>query len=180
MTTRPIFRASAVEAHRRRSEKDVLPRLVQAPVKVTSWLLLALLVVAALAATFVHVPSYVNATGAIVGSGQADGGTRAVVFVSPGKSDEVRVGQPVRLVTGSSTEQDAVVGRVDRAPVGPESIRRRFDVPGAALPDGRSVVVTARLTQRLDGRSHAGSPLSARVRVGAQRCLTLLISLVRG
>jgi hypothetical protein len=176
---RTIFRESAVEAYRRRTEKAVLPRLVSGPVIACFWLLLGTLLAAMLVAWSVRVPTYVGASGVIVSRGeqhQQVGGTpAAVLFLPPDQSPHMRVGQPVHGQIGSSaTYMDGVVAKVEPALIGPDAARKRYRIDGASdLVTEPSLVVTVRLGRPLSRSAYGGSRITARVEIGSERLLAL-------
>jgi hypothetical protein len=178
MPGRTIFRESAIEAYRRRTERDIVPRLVARPIIVGCWLLLGTFVAAALVAWSVRVPTYVGASGAILAGAErppAGGGrTGAVLFLSPDRSSDLRDGQPVRAQIGSSGRfVQGAVTRVERRLIGPAAARRRYRI-GADLVTEPSIVVAARLDARLRPETYGGSRITARVEIGSQRLLGLL------
>jgi hypothetical protein len=167
---RRIFRDSALEAYRRRTNKDVVPRLVTGPIAACFWLLLAMLVGAALLAWAVRVPAYVPA------SGKLERDTRAVLFVPPDEAARVRPGQPVRGQIGSSGRYvRGAVERVATDVVGPDLARARYRFADASdVVMQPSIPVAVRLAEDLPRRAYAGSRLTAQVEVGSERLLALL------
>jgi hypothetical protein len=174
MPDRTIFRESAVEAYRRRTERDVVPRLVSRPIIVCCWVLLGTFVAAALAAWSVHVPTYVDASGVIDGSSR---GTAAVLFLPTAQSARLRAGRPVHVRVGSSgASLRGEITNVERGLIGPAAARRRYRIAGAPdLVTEPSIVATARLGTRLRSDAYGGSRITARVEVGSQRLLGLLL-----
>ncbi|HYZ82322.1 MAG TPA: hypothetical protein VE571_13680, partial [Solirubrobacteraceae bacterium] len=124
---RSIFRQSAIEAHRRRKERDIVPHLVPAPVIACAWLLIATLAGAAVVAWSVRVPTFTSASGVVVGE------RAAVLFAPPDDAARVTPGRPVRGQLGSSGKPvDGVVTTIDAGPIGPETARRRYRIGGSA------------------------------------------------
>jgi hypothetical protein len=176
VATRSIFRESAVEAYRRGTEKDVVPRLISRPIVVCSWALLAVLIAAAGGAGDVPVPASVTASGILRTPEASSAGDEpaAVLFVLPDRSAQIRPGQPVHLQIGASSPRPAtgVVTEVEKGPVGPDEARARFDADVVSQP---SVVVTVRLDDTLPAVGYAGSRITGRVEVGSQRVVDLLL-----
>jgi hypothetical protein len=167
---RRIFRASALEAYRRRTEKDIVPRIVPRPVIACLWLFLAMLLGAALLAWSVRIPTYVRAPGVVRGD------RAAVIFIGVDDSARVRPGRPVSGRIGSSdTYMRGAVADVPTGTVGPDAVRERYGAQGAAdLITQPAVPVTVRLADALPAQSYAGSRVAAQVEVGSQRLLGLL------
>jgi hypothetical protein len=166
---RAIFRESALEAYRRRSERDVVPRLASTPIIACAWLLVATLLAAALIAWSVRVPAYLGATGVLLGRDA----TAAVVFAPPERAAEIRAGQSVRVRIGSSANPVAgVVARVQPGLIGPDEARRRYGLAGVITEPSTGVLI--RLRRSLSPRTYAGSRVTARVEAGSQRLGALI------
>ncbi len=180
MPDRPIFRESAIEAYRRRREKDVVPRLISWPIVVCLWLLLAIVLADAWVSWSVRVPTYVSASGSVLSGAarpEADGrGTAAVLFLPPEASSRVRVGQAVHVQVGSSGRYvDGVIVRVEPGLVGPDEARERFGTSrDRGVITGPSTAAVARLERPLSPAAYAGSQVTARVEVGSRRPLELV------
>jgi hypothetical protein len=171
---RSIFRQSAIEAHRRRRERDIVPRLIAAPVIACAWLLIATLAAAAVVAWSVRVPTYTDASGVVVGE------RAAVLFASPGDAARMTSGRRVGGQLGSSGRPvDGVVTTIGAGPIGPETARRRYRIGGGApLITEPATAVRVRLDDVLPRQRYAGSRLTARVQVGSERLLSLLRGVV--
>ena len=170
MAGRAIFRESAIEAHRRRSTRDVVPRLVPGPVIACCWVLLATLLGAVLVAWTVRVPTYVGASGVVVGR------RAAVLFVSPDDSTRLRPGRPVHGQIGSSGRYvKGAVAKVDAPLIGPTSARKRYGIrAGTGVLTEPATSVAVRLAATLPPGAYAGSRLTARVESGSRRLLALV------
>jgi hypothetical protein len=179
VSDRAIFRESAIQAYRRGTAKDIVPRLTSRPVIVCLWLLLAVLVASAAAAWSVQVPTYVDAQGVILRSGAqaglSGGKTTGVLFLPPDQSAHMRAGQPVHALIGSSgPSASGVVARIEPGLIGPDTARARYRFePGAGLVRQPWTVVLVRLGQPLPPAAYGGSLLTARVEIGSQRLLAL-------
>jgi hypothetical protein len=167
---RTIFRESAIEAYRRRTERDIVPRVVPGPVIACFWLLLLTLMGAVLVAWSVRVPSYAAASGVVVRE------NAAVLFLPADDAARLRTGSTVRGQIGSSGRSvEGTVAKIDARLIGPDTARQRYRPRGGAdLITQPSSVLTVRLTDALPTESYAGSRLTARVQIGSQRLLGLL------
>jgi hypothetical protein len=170
MPARPIFRQSALEEYRRRTARDVVPRLVSTPIVACLWALVATLAGAVVMAWSVRVPTYAAATGAVLGP------RTAVLFVPPARSARLRAGRPVQIQIGSSVAHaSGVVAKVQPRPIGPDAARERYRLHGGAdAVTQPSTAVTVRLDHALPAAAYGGSSVTARVQTGAQRLLALL------
>jgi hypothetical protein len=169
---RSIFRESALEAYRRGTEKDVVPRLVPGPVVAGTWALLVVLACAVALSWVTSVPAYQSARGIVLADGD---GKRpaAILFVPPDRAPDVEAGQRVHLEVGvvPTRYAEGVVVGVGREAVTPAEARQRFGTDAVAEP---SVIVTVRLESAALATAYAGTEVSGRVRVGTQRPLDLL------
>jgi hypothetical protein len=176
---RVIFRENAVQAYRRGTAKDVLPRLTLRPIIICLWLLLAMLLAAAALAWSVRVPAYVDAQGTVLPNGArggpAGGTTTAALFLPADQSPHVHVGRPVHVRIGSSGQSaSGAVVRVEPGVISPDAARAtyRFD-PGADVDPQPWTVAIVRLERSLPPSVYSGSLLTARVQAGSQRLLGL-------
>jgi hypothetical protein len=180
VTVRSIFRETALDAYRRGTNKDVVPRLTSRPIIVCMWLLLGALVAATSLASSIRVPAYVGASGVILGSAEqvrpAGGGTAAVLFVPPDQSAPLHSGQPVQGQVGSSGAYvHGAVATVEPGVIGPDTARNRYGLAdGSDVITRPSNVVIVRLEEALPPTAYGGSSLTARVEVGSQRLLGLI------
>jgi hypothetical protein len=172
--TRPIFRESAVEAHRRRAGKDVVPRLASRPVTVAMWALIATLAGAAVVAWSVRVPTYVPAAGVVLGH------RTAVVFAAPDDLARMRVGGPVQVQIGSAgTHVRGALARTVPGVIGPDAARKRYGLSVAPdLVTEPVSVAIVRLGARLPA-TYRGSRLSAQMKTGSERLLELFPGLAK-
>lgn len=179
MAQRVIFRGSAVQAYRKGTAKDVVPRLTLRPIIVCLWLLLAVLIAAAALAWSVRVPAYVDAQGTILPTG-AEGGpggatTTAALFLPADQSPRVHAGQPVHARIGSSgPSASGAVVTVEPGVISPEAARAKYRFePGADVGRQPWTVVLVRLERSLPPEAYSGSFLTARVQAGSQQLLGL-------
>ena len=188
MPERTIFRQTAVEAYRRGTEKDVIPRLVSRPIAVCRWLLLMLLVAATALAWWVTVPTYVGASGVIVGPGDAEppgAPTAALLLLPPENAEHVRVGRPVRLQEGSAgteaqgvdvqgVDAQGVVAAVEPGVVTSDTARQRYPVLAPGLVTQPSIIVVVRLPAPPPPGLTPGVRVTAQVQTAERRLITLL------
>jgi len=178
---RTIFRPTAVEAHRRGMENDVIPRLVSRPVMVCRYLLLTVLLAAAALSWTVQVPAYVSASGVLTGpadSAPSGAPTTALLVLSRQDAPRVGIGRPVRIQAGfSATVVQGDVARVEPGVMNPQEARHRYPALGPDLVTQPSVVVVVRLAVPPPSGSTVGSRVTAQVQDGTQRLIAFLSGL---
>ena len=180
MATRSIFRETALEAYRRNTARDVLPRLTSWPVVASCWLLVGGLLAGAVLAWSLQVPAYVTGSGYVLDDLRAamirSSGPTAVVLVPPQQAGRLRPGQLVQAQLGASGP--AIEGRIARVEPGliaPDAAMARYGFsssPGAAAEPMAAVVVT--LPGSGSVTENAGTQLDARIRVGSHRLLSFV------
>jgi hypothetical protein len=176
---RTIFRESALEAYRRNTTRDVLPRLTSWPAIACAWALIGVLGAVVVLTWSVRVPMYIGASGVILsGTDQVAGSgteTAAVLFVPPDQSGDLRIGQPVHGWIGSTDAPVAgAVIRIEPDLLGPDAARERYGLGDRAdLVTQPSNVVIVRLRQGLSPSAYGGSRVNAQIQVGTQRLLAL-------
>jgi hypothetical protein len=177
VSDRPIFRESAVEAFRRGTEKDIVPRVIARPIVICLWLFLGALLAGVLIAWSVKVPSYAGATGVVLGARDhaTRGVTSAVLFVTPDERAQMRVGRSVHAQVGSSgTHVPGMIVKVEPGLIGPRAAARRYRLHAASdVIDEPSQAVIVKLSKALSGAAYDGSRLTAKVQVGSRRLLKL-------
>ena len=172
---RTIFRQTAVAAHRRGTEKDVIPRLASRSVTVCRWLLLAVLVTAAALLWMVSVPAYVSGSGVLTGPGTP---TTALLVLPQEDATRVAAGLPVRIQVGSSaTVTQGEVSRVEPGVITPQEAPQRHPELGPDLVTQPSVIVVVRLAAPPPSGSTTGSRVTAQVQDGTQRLIAFLSGL---
>jgi hypothetical protein len=180
MAGRALFREGALEAYRRATGRDVLPRVTSWPVVLCSWLLLAGLLAAALLAWSVRVPSYAAGPGLVlVPAQQRSDRSVVVLFLPPDQSARVRPGQIAQgRIDDSGPSVHGEVTIIERDLVGPTEARARFQLDnGSDLVTQPSTVVILRLEENLPPSAYAGSHVTAQVRTGSQPLLASLPAL---
>lgn len=178
MADRTIFRDAALEAYRRRTNRDVVPRVTSWPIIVCLWLLVALLLGAAAVAWSVRVPTYISASGVMLAGGDnpaATGGMNAALFVPAQQSTRLRVGEAVRAQIGSAGGYAAgKIVVIQSGVVSPDEARSRYRLGGATdvITEPSRVVIVA-LDEAPRSTDSGGSRLVARIQVGSQPILAL-------
>jgi hypothetical protein len=176
---RAIFRESALQAYRRGTARDVVPRLTSWPVIACLWLLLAGLVATTAVAWSVRIPAYVGAQGVILPNGAQAGpgsaGTAAALFVPSDQSAHVRPGQAVHTRIGASgPAAPGAVARIEPGVITPDKARAKYGLePGADIARPPWTVVIVRLGRSLSPAAYGGRLLTAQVEIRSQRLLAL-------
>jgi hypothetical protein len=174
---RTLFREGALEAYRRATGRDVLPRVTSWPVVLCSWLLLAGLLAAALLAWSVRVPSYAAGSGLVLAPEEQRGDRSVVVlFLPPDQSAQVRPGQLAQGRIGASGPSvHGEVTTIEHDLIGPTRARARFRLDNSSdLVTQPSTVVIVRLEENLPPDTYAGSLVTAQVQTGSQPLLAFL------
>jgi hypothetical protein len=177
---RMIFRESAIQAYRKGTAKDIVPRLTSWPIIACLWLVLAVLVGATAVAWSVRIPVYVGAQGVILQNsaqaGLSGGRATAALFLPPDQSAHMRLGQTVHARIGASGPSAlGAVARVEPDVIGPDKARAKYGFePGAGTVQQPWTVVIVRLGQSLPPAAYGGRLLTAQVQIGSQRLLELL------
>ncbi len=163
-------------------EKDVVPHLISWPIIVSLWCLLGGLFAAGFFAWYAQVPTYVSGTGIIIAKGDmlqpAYEKTVAIVFLPPDQSPHLRTGLPVDIQIGSAgTHVQSTIAQIEPNIMSPDAIRQRYQLDGAdaLLITQPSKVVIIKLGTVQPATAYAGSFLTARIEVGSQRLLPLLL-----
>lgn len=182
MPEKTIFRQSAIQSYKQRTEKDVVPRLISWPIIICLWVLLGILLVAGFFAWYTQVPTYVSGSGIILAHGDMlqPGKMVAVVFLPPDQSAHIRVSLPVDIQIGSAGMHiQSTIAQVEPNIMSPDAARQRYqlDSADALLITQPSRVAIIKLGTGQLAATYAGSLLTARVEIGSERLLALLPSL---
>jgi hypothetical protein len=184
---RQFFRKEALEHYARSREKDILPRSVAPPVFIFFWVLLGLLLAAAVLAWQVQVPVYADASGFIGQNGQTSAlpgdETTAVLFVPANAAAALHAGQSITVqvaLTGQTFS--GTIATVGSSVLTPDEARQQYALTGdlALVIRQPSVVVTLNLGSALPPGVFAGSSIIAQVQVGTQSLISLLPDLLKG
>ncbi|WP_433502242.1 hypothetical protein ACQP04_20900 [Pseudonocardia halophobica] len=178
MAGRTLFREGALEAYRRATGRDVLPRVTSWPVVLCSWLLLAGLLAAVVLAWSVRVPTYAAGPGLVPDQQRGDQSV-VVLFLPPDQSAQVRPGQIAQGRIGASGPSvRGEVTTIERDLIGPAHARDRFHLDNSSdLVTEPSMVVIVRLEENLPTNAYAGSHVTAQVQTGSQPLLASLPAL---
>lgn len=177
LSRRTMFRDKALQYYTQSREKDILPRFVTPPVFLFLWMLLVLLLAAAVLAWLGQVPTYVTGSGVVLSQVSKDGGAVSVIFLPATPSLHVQPGLPVRLQVGATGPVlSTTVATVDDAVISPAQARQRYKLTGdlASVITQPSIVITAMLGASTPAKTYAGSTVSAQAQVGSRRVLSLL------
>jgi hypothetical protein len=177
-------RADAVQRYLSAREDALLPRFVSRQAIACLWLLLAVYLGSAAAASLVRVPVYASGPAVVLDERvpQAAAGPLPVVavFLPPTSARQVRVGQKLILDARAGRKRRiARVAAVEAEVRGPDRLLLRFSLSGAAAAavTRPSVVALARWSggdARETAAAHAGRVYRAHVEIGACRAISFL------
>lgn len=181
---RSVYRPEAVQRYTEGRERAVLPRFVSPRILVCLWLLLLLLVAAAVLAWFTEIPVYAAGEAVVVRRSDptfpVPDDVVAVAFLPAEELVHLRPGQMLLLELDNSGRQLASeIVMVEREISSPEAVRTRFALDattGLTVKQPVAVVVT-HLTAPpgdLPATSYVGSTYPVQVAVQSRRVLTLL------
>jgi hypothetical protein len=182
MTTRRIFRESAVRRYNERLERVELPRYATMPWTRLAWAVggLMLLLAALLSAT--RLPFFAVGPGVVIHNDATDG--TAVAALLPAEyAAQLRLGQTAQLsLMADSAPEDALsatVTAVEPMPLSPAAVRARYGLDAAtgALVEGPVAVVL--LSFNLPADQWEGSVADVRIEVGSRSVLSLVPGLDR-
>ena len=183
-----LFRPEALRRYMGRNEQAVLLKLVPPKKVALLWLLLCLLLACVLAAWLTRVPVYTPGAATLIGPGEEsvgrDGSTvELLLLAEPDDLGRLAEGQRVFVWRGASNRViEARIERVEPRTYGPEEVRARFGLEGAAARRVRApmTVALARAEKSPGGLSALESDgfLEASIEVGT-RPVVAYIPLVR-
>jgi hypothetical protein len=180
VASRSIFRETALEAYRRNTARDVLPRLTSWPVVASCWLLVGGLLAVAALAWSLQIPTYVTASGFVVDDLRAamiqSSGPTAVLLVPPGQAGRLHPGQLVHAQVGASGATiDGRIARVEPGVIAPYLAMERYGFSSTSDADAAPMAaVVVSLPGSGSVTENAGTHLSARIRVGSHRLLSFV------
>ncbi|MBN1594692.1 hypothetical protein JW933_02085 [candidate division FCPU426 bacterium] len=160
-----IFRSEAIEQYIREREESVLPRWIRPPVFKIIWLLVALVLAAGIAASFMRIPVMACGQGWCVPPAAADARPAAdvqmVLLLPASVQGRLRRGQPVSIRnTPAFRHGEAVIIEVEPGLLSPADLYSRHPgilAAGAAIRQPQAVAL-ARWTPL--AQAEAGSGLS--------------------
>jgi hypothetical protein len=173
---RPIFRSKAMQHYARSMEKDVLPRTATPPVFIFLWILLALLIAAAVIAWLGQVPVFVTGSG-IIEPEQGSSNAVAVGFLPANYLSKVQAGQPVQLqIASTGQEMSGAIEHVEPGIISPAQARQQYNLGDASslVVPGPSVAVTVKFNSSIQASTYAGSIVHVQAQIGTERILSLL------
>ena len=173
----PFFRSRALQHYLEGREESVAPRLISPPVFACLWILLLLLVLGIVGASFFKIPVYAPGV-AIVTRGacaaKADCKLMIVALLPPESLSRLRVGQTIYLEqAGNSDRLRASVTGVEPAVESPETIRSRFGID-KSLALGLDHPAAVAIAKWDGADAYAGSVLPVQVEFGSRRILPFL------
>jgi hypothetical protein len=174
----PFFRSRALQHYLEGREESVAPRLISPPVFACLWILLFLLVVGIVGASFFKIPVYAPGV-AIVTRGacaaEADCKLMIVALLPPESLSRLRVGQTIYLEqAGNPDRLRATLTGVESAVESPETIRSQFGIDDKSLALGLDHPAAVAIAKWDGADAYAGSVLPVQVEFGSRRILSLL------
>jgi hypothetical protein len=176
----PIFRQNAVKHYMQSREKDTLPRFISLPIALFLWALLGLLLVVGLLAWYEQIPTYATGQGAVLSSRYmsqyTDQGAVVAAFFAVDQAKHLHAGQSVavKLTASSASTLEGTILAVDAA-VSPDSAISHYGLSSTtALSITQPSVVAIIKLDAVSPSLYAGSTLTANVRVGSRRIISLL------
>ncbi len=179
---RQIFRQKAIEQHRLRQERDVLPPWTRPRVAVFLWILIGLLIGTCILLWSVRVPTLVTVNGVVTQMPEKrgtllTGDVVAVILLTPAQRSLLHSNLPVtiRLITSGVTMHQSLTF-VESRMLGPDAIRDRYHLQGnqTQLLSGPQIIALVRLGASQEAPELVGSVCQADVQVGSRRVLSLI------
>jgi hypothetical protein len=174
---RSIFRREALRHFIEGREKSVLPRFIRPRTFLCLWILLGLLMLAAVLAWTARVPVYASGLAVVT---KTEGQVNLVVLVPAESFEKLRVGQVVWVRWPAAREPvRTVLTHVEPEIQSPALVRKRFGLSSETV-SGAVAVATASpegvldTTGDLPPETRLGSTVSVDVEIGSRRALSLL------
>jgi hypothetical protein len=182
---RVIYRTDAVRQYIERSEKAVLPRLMQPRTISALWLLAGLLFIGLIMAWQTKIPRYISGKAMVIRVPDIQAQTMErymfVVFVDPVVQTNLKIGQKIfiYLPTGSIS---STICRIEAQVMSPDFIRRNFnngndESVAGLIVNHPSLVVYAQMDSmpgNLPPNTYLGSQYKAEIEIGSQQILAML------
>jgi hypothetical protein len=174
--TRSIFRHEALWQSAQGAQRTVLPRLIQPRTFLCLWILIGLLVSAAVLASLAEAPVLTSGTAAVV---DLDDGPTLVLILPATSLDRLQVGQSGWIDWPGAAEPVAVrLTGIETAIHSPADLRQRFSLPLESI-SGPSVLAFADGDRLLEGtsgltlESYRGSTAPVRIQTGVRSLISL-------
>jgi len=178
-----IFRSEALKRYMSRNEKTIFPKIIAPRTFLYLWLILALLLVAALCALLADIPVYASALALVVEDGnrkQNSSEVKIALLLPPENLPQLQVNQTVffrRDKVGPLVSRQ--INDVEPAILSPSAIRSRFGLSGDAATkvDESSVVAFISLEplpHGMEASSYLGTSYNAQVEIGHRRLASFL------
>lgn len=181
MTSRRIFRESAVRRYNERLERVELPRPITVPWRRVTWAAAGLLFLLAGLLLAARLPVYAAGPGVLVGDGA--GGTDVVALLPADHVAQLRPGQAALVSLDGAAAGDAlaaIVIAVEPQPLSPAAARARFDLDATTGTLVAEPVAIARISFDRPAVTWLGSVADVRVQIGRRSGLALLAGAIPG
>lgn len=168
-----IFRSKTVQKYLQSREKSVLPHIIAPPFFTCAWIIITLLMMAAMAIWFVQVPLYINGSGIIPTTDTKTNNNEAtaIILLPVSEASQVREGFPVQIRIGQMTTPIASrIDHIDQKPLSPDMIRKKYSVMIA----DPSIAITVGLGPDIAKDLYTGSTVQAEIQIGSQSVLALI------
>jgi hypothetical protein len=176
MTTRRIFRESAVRRYNERLERIELPRYVTLPWRRLTWIGGGLLLLLAMLLSIAQLPVYATGPGVVI---YDEAGGAAVAALLPTEAAaHLRQGQIAQVQLAAEVGGDVVEGAVtavEPRPLSPVAVRQRYELDAAAGALVEGPVTVALLSFDRPAEQWTGSVTEVRIAVGSHSVLALLL-----
>ncbi|TMC23703.1 MAG: hypothetical protein E6J34_01990 [Chloroflexi bacterium] len=179
----PIFREKAVKQYMQGRDKDTLPRFISLPTALLLWMLCGLLLAVGGIAWTEEVPLYTTGQGIILADqNQLQPGsstTMALVFLPAEQTAAFHRGQPVQITLGGSGPQiNSTITEIAPGVISPYRACKQYRLENnCALLVARPSILAKVQLRTLSALTYAGSTFTAKVQVGSQRIISLLIGM---
>jgi len=180
----PIFRDKAVKQYIQGRDKDTLPRFISLPTALLLWILCGLLLATGGLVWTAELPLYTTGQGIILADQNemqpSSRTTTALVFLPAEQATLFHRGLPVQITLGGSGSQmSSTIIEIAPGVISPYSACKQYGLENncAQLIARPSIVAKVKL-HHLSSLTYAGSTFTAKVQVGSQRILSLLLNLV--
>jgi hypothetical protein len=177
---RPIYRKSAIDHYMRSGEESTMLRLGSARTGILLWSLLACFLITGAIAWWTQIPIYASGSGVALSEGShflpGHREALAAVFMPAQQAALLHAGQPVQVrIAADPAALSSHIVELEPATTDPGAFCKQYARGSVCsrLITGPSIVVIVGLASA-PASLHAGSVLSAQIRVGALRIVSLL------
>jgi len=182
---RLIFRTNAIQHYARVEEKSTTLQFISWPVIALLWGLLGLFFVGCVLAWFGEIPTYVTGQGEVLNHTMLHQGSQtllqhdsavAIIFLPPRLATQLHIGLSVQITIGSSgLQMQSQIEKLEPGITSPYAVHQRYgcDAKCSLFLTQPSIVVLVKLQPNL-ATTYAGSIVSAQIKVGSQRIISLI------